>query len=84
LETLARLGVGTLRVVDPDVFEEHNLNRQLLCTLSTLGMLRWKRRQGGCGADQSGYSASYQFKKNSNGQWFRDPSGYGCGRGCAG
>ncbi len=37
LELLARLGVGTLKVVDPDAFEEHNLNRQVLCTLSNLG-----------------------------------------------
>ncbi len=37
MEVLARLGVGTLKVVDPDVFEEHNLNRQVLCTLSNLG-----------------------------------------------
>ncbi len=37
VEELARLGVGTLRVIDADVFEEHNLNRQVLCTLSSLG-----------------------------------------------
>jgi molybdopterin-synthase adenylyltransferase len=37
IEELARLGVGTIVAVDPDKFEEHNLNRQILCTLETLG-----------------------------------------------
>lgn len=37
IEELARLGVGTVRAVDPDVFEEHNLNRQVLCTMSDIG-----------------------------------------------
>jgi molybdopterin/thiamine biosynthesis adenylyltransferase len=37
IEGLARLGVGTIVTVDPDQFEEHNLNRQILCTLETLG-----------------------------------------------
>ncbi|MBW6508059.1 MAG: HesA/MoeB/ThiF family protein [Desulfuromonadales bacterium] len=37
IEELARLGVGRLRVIDSDVFEEHNLNRQLLSTITNLG-----------------------------------------------
>ena len=37
IEELARLGVGTMAAIDPDVFEEHNLNRQLLATLGLVG-----------------------------------------------
>ncbi len=37
LEILARIGVGELIFADGDVFEETNLNRQLLCSLDTLG-----------------------------------------------
>lgn len=37
LEQLARLGVGHIVAIDPDVFEEHNLNRQLLSSPATLG-----------------------------------------------
>lgn len=36
-ELLARTGVGFLRLVDNDVFEESNLNRQRFCTESALG-----------------------------------------------
>ena len=35
---LARLGIGTLVVVDHDVFDETNLNRQALSNLNVLGM----------------------------------------------
>jgi len=37
IEYLARIGVGYLRVVDGDVFEESNLNRQLLSSTMNLG-----------------------------------------------
>ncbi len=37
LEFLGRLGVGQIRVVDGDLFEESNLNRQLLSSRMNLG-----------------------------------------------
>lgn len=40
IEEMARLGVGTIIAIDPDIFEEHNLNRQLLSTPATLGQAK--------------------------------------------
>ena len=37
IEMLARAGVGHIKVCDGDVFDETNLNRQLLCTENILG-----------------------------------------------
>ncbi len=37
VEILARIGVGTLDIVDGDSFAEGNLNRQLLCSEKNLG-----------------------------------------------
>jgi molybdopterin/thiamine biosynthesis adenylyltransferase len=36
IECLARIGVGHLRVVDGDLFEASNLNRQILCSTMNL------------------------------------------------
>jgi molybdopterin-synthase adenylyltransferase len=36
-EILARIGIGHLTLVDADIFEESNLNRQLLSTVDDLG-----------------------------------------------
>ena len=38
LDQLARIGIGSMRVVDGDVFEESNLNRQLLSSVPMLGV----------------------------------------------
>lgn len=38
IDQLTRIGVGSLRVVDGDVFEESNLNRQLLSAPALLGV----------------------------------------------
>jgi molybdopterin-synthase adenylyltransferase len=40
LEWLARAGVGHLKLIDGDRFEDHNLNRQVLCTLDRLGTIK--------------------------------------------
>lgn len=39
-EALIRAGVGKLVLVDCDVFDESNLNRQLLCTAKDIGRLK--------------------------------------------
>ena len=41
-ELLARANVGHLVLVDGDIFEDHNLNRQLLCTMDRLGASKAK------------------------------------------
>lgn len=42
IDQLARIGVGSLRVVDGDVFEPSNLNRQLLSSVPLLGVSKAK------------------------------------------
>jgi molybdopterin/thiamine biosynthesis adenylyltransferase len=40
VEELARVGVGGITVIDPDCFEEHNLNRQLYSSTGNLGQCK--------------------------------------------
>jgi len=40
IDQLCRIGIGHLRVVDGDVFDETNLNRQLLSSVPHLGMAK--------------------------------------------
>lgn len=42
IDQLSRIGVGYLRVVDGDVFEDSNLNRQLLSSVPLLGVSKAK------------------------------------------
>ena len=42
IDQLTRIGIGNLRVVDGDVFEGSNLNRQLLSQVSLLGISKAK------------------------------------------
>ena len=37
IDQLCRIGIGSLKVADGDVFEESNLNRQLLSSVQLLG-----------------------------------------------
>lgn len=39
-ECLIRSGIGHIIVVDKDKFEESNLNRQVLCTIDNIGLLK--------------------------------------------
>ena len=40
VEALCRSGIGKLSLVDPEVFDQSNLNRQLLATRDTIGTLK--------------------------------------------
>ncbi len=45
LEQMARVGVGHITGIDPDVFEASNLNRQLLSDVLSLGAAKGERAQ---------------------------------------
>ena len=58
-ELLARANVGHLVLVDGDVFEDHNLNRQLLCTLDRLGTSKAKAAADRVATINSAIEAEY-------------------------
>lgn len=45
IEMLARLGIGTITAVDGDVFQESNLNRQILSDELSIGMSKAKKAE---------------------------------------
>jgi molybdopterin/thiamine biosynthesis adenylyltransferase len=76
IEHLARAGIGYITGVDPDVFEEHNLNRQIGSTVSTLGNKKTleasrRLRQVNPAVEFSGYDVKFQHLA---GGVFRDVS----------
>lgn len=42
LEMLSRIGIGKITIIDGDVFEKSNLNRQILATTKTIGKIKVK------------------------------------------
>lgn len=58
-EILARANVGHLVLLDGDVFEDHNLNRQLLCTQDRLGTPKARAAADRVAAINSAISVEY-------------------------
>lgn len=64
---LAMVGVGSLVVVDQDVFDETNLNRQVLCNMNTLGMPKTHVAVSAVGAVNPGVNVSpHQIKLDAS------------------
>jgi len=55
---LARIGIGHLVVVDRDIFEETNLNRQALCNKNSLGKSKAKEALASVGVINPGIKVS--------------------------
>ena len=43
-EIMVRLGVGHIKIADPDIIETSNLNRQVIASKNTLGMKKAQPR----------------------------------------
>ena len=46
IEMLGRIGVGNITAIDGDVFDETNLNRQLISHVENMGKAKWKKLKG--------------------------------------
>jgi molybdopterin/thiamine biosynthesis adenylyltransferase len=57
-ETLARMGIGRLHLIDGDVFEAHNLNRQLLSGIDSIGKQKTETAQERVSAINPGLEVS--------------------------
>lgn len=61
-EILVRIGIGHIILMDGDKFENSNLNRQLGCTLETIGMYKaesWAKHLRSCGGGTVDYINLY-------------------------
>jgi molybdopterin/thiamine biosynthesis adenylyltransferase len=65
-EALARIGVGTLTLIDGDGFDESNLNRQILSTEQNLSTSKAETAARRIGAVNSSVSVSAQAQKMKN------------------
>lgn len=75
LEQLARLGVGSIFVWDDDVFEEHNLNRQILADMSLIGQIKVEaaaRRLNAVNPAVNCQSISHKFKPDQDTMMLKD------------
>jgi molybdopterin/thiamine biosynthesis adenylyltransferase len=64
---LARVGIGSLMVVDQDVFDETNLNRQALCNVNTLGSPKTHEAVSAVGAINPGVTVfPHQIKLDAS------------------
>lgn len=75
IETCARFGIGHLKIVDYDVFDESNLNRQLTSCESNLGLskvIEAKRRINSINSEVQVTAIEDRFTYAKGLEWFKD------------
>ncbi|MDO5715159.1 MAG: ThiF family adenylyltransferase [Tissierellia bacterium] len=66
VETLVRTGIGKLGIVDCDIVEESNLNRQIIATKDTIGMRKTKACRQRIESIRSMDVVEYDFNYNKD------------------